>query len=56
MDINKKEYIYVVLKKIGISYERSSHASIMTVVEGTEIAKELDVTPCNNLFLVNKQK
>lgn len=56
MDINKKEYICVVLKKIGISYERSSHASIMTVAEGTEIAKELDVTPCKNLFLVNKQK
>ena len=56
MDIDKKEYICGVLKKIGISYEILSHAPIMTVAEGTEIAKELAVTPCKNLFLVNKQK
>lgn len=55
MDIDKKEYICGVLKSLGISYESLSHAPIMTVAEGTGIAEELGVTPCKNLFLVNKQ-
>ncbi len=51
-----KEYICSVLQDLGISYESMSHAPIMTVAEGTEIASSLGVISCKNLFLVNKQK
>ena len=53
---NIKEYILSVLHDLNISYESLSHAPIMTVAEGTEIAKSLGVISCKNLFLVNKQK
>ena len=51
-----KPEIYHTLDKLGIDYTSLEHSPIMTIEEGTMIAQKLNVTPCKNLFLVNKQK
>lgn len=51
-----KREIYQLLENLGISYVCLEHSPIMTMEEGTAIAQKLNVTPCKNLFLVNKQK
>lgn len=49
-----KPEIYHTLDKLGIDYTSLEHSPIMTMEEGTMIAQKLNVTPCKNLFLVNK--
>ena len=51
-----KQEIYNTLDRLGIDYTRLEHPSIMTMEEGMTIAQKLGVSPCKNLFLVNKQK
>ncbi|WP_297901129.1 prolyl-tRNA synthetase associated domain-containing protein [uncultured Parabacteroides sp.] len=51
-----KKEIYQLLEKLGINYTCLEHPPIMTTKEGMPIAQTLNVTPCKNLFLVNKQK
>lgn len=48
--------IYNILDYLHIDYVRLNHSPIMTMEEGTTIAQQLNVIPCKNLFLVNKQK
>lgn len=50
-----KEKILQMLNNLGIIYQLLEHAPIMTMEEGLSIAKQLDVKPCKNLFLVDKQ-
>lgn len=51
-----KQEIYNTLDRLGIDYTRLEHPPIMTMEEGMTIAQKLGVSPCKNLFLVNKQK
>ena len=50
-----KEKILQMLDDLGIAYLLLEHAPIMTMAEGLSIAKQLDIKPCKNLFLVDKQ-
>lgn len=50
-----KEKILKMLDDLGIVYQLFEHAPIMTMEEGLSIAKQLDIKPCKNLFLVDKQ-
>ena len=49
-----KQEIYNTLDRLGIDYTRLEHPPIMTMEEGMTIAQLLGVSPCKNLFLVNK--
>ena len=51
-----KQEIYNTLDRLGIDYTRLEHPSIMTMEEGMTVVQKLGVSPCKNLFLVNKQK
>lgn len=51
-----KKEIYQLLENLGINYTCLEHSPIMTMKEGVTITQKLNVTPCKNLFLVNKQK
>ena len=51
-----KQEIYNTLDRLGIDYTRLEPPPIMTMEEGMTIAQKLGVSPCKNLFLVNKQK
>ena len=51
-----KQEIYNTLDRLGIDYTRLEHPPIMTMEEGMTIAQKLGVSPCKNLFLINKQK
>lgn len=50
-----KEKILKMLDDLGFVYQLFEHAPIMTMEEGLSIAKQLDIKPCKNLFLVDKQ-
>ena len=50
-----KEKILQMLDDLGIVYQLLEHAPIMTMEEGLSIAKQLNIKPCKNLFLVDKQ-
>lgn len=50
-----KEKILKMLDDLGIVYQLFEHAPIRTMEEGLSIAKQLDIKPCKNLFLVDKQ-
>ena len=50
-----KEKILQMLDDLGISYQLLEHAPIITMEEGVSIAKQLDIKPCKNLFLKDKQ-
>lgn len=51
-----KREVYQLLENLRLDYTCLEHSPIMTMEEGVAIAQKLDVTPCKNLFLVNKQK
>ena len=51
-----KQEIYNTLDRLDIDYTCLEHPPIMTMEEGMTIAQKLGVSPCKNLFLVNKQK
>lgn len=50
-----KEKILQMLDDLGIVYRLLEHAPIMNMEEGLSIAKQLEIKPCKNLFLVDKQ-
>lgn len=50
-----KEKILQLLDDLEIAYQLLEHAPIMTMEEGMSIAQQLDIKPCKNLFLVDKQ-
>lgn len=50
-----KEKILQLLNYLGIDYQLLEHNPIMTMKEGLSIARQLDIKPCKNLFLVDKQ-
>lgn len=47
--------ILQILDDLGIAYQLLEHTPIMTMEEGMSIAQQLSITPCKNLFLVDKQ-
>lgn len=49
------EKILALLQKLDIQYEKIDHVPIMTMDEGKNIAECLQVKPCKNLFLEDKQ-
>jgi len=53
--LEKEIWVYDLLDRLGVGYQRIDHEAAMTMEACAEIDKALDATICKNLLLCNRQ-
>lgn len=55
-DYEIQQVIFDALDRLGIEYDVIHHKPLFTMKDGLDIAEQLNVVPCKNLLLYNRQQ